>query len=128
MWDFSNLFSGLGSGGGSASAFGGLGTGGGLGGLTGDAASSVAQQQGVGSNPFGFTQGGGQDFAMDPKLLQGIMSMANGTGGKAQGPGGAGVAPRGQQVQLTGTGTPPAQQQFVPAQRLSLRNLIYGGT
>jgi hypothetical protein len=66
---------------------------------------------------------------MDPKMLQQIMSMANGTGGgnRPQAPGAAGIAPRATSVQLQGAGNPVSAGQFTPAQRLSLRNLIYGG-
>lgn len=124
-FDFSWLSNLMGSGSQGTSALGGLQSMGDFSSVTAPAAQSAAAGAGVGNNSFGFSADspGGLGTQLDPKMLQAIMSQANGGASAARSPtmGGGGAAPRGNQVQMA---TPTAAA--APAARMGLRQLIGG--
>jgi hypothetical protein len=121
----SGLMGGAGQAGGSTSALGGLAPSGDMGAMVGPAAGSAAQGAGVGSNPFGFsTSGAGSSPAIDPKILQSVLSQVNGGQQQPRQAPSAGIAPRGAQVQLNGV--QPQSAAALPAERRGLARMVYG--
>ena len=115
---------GAGQAGGSTSALGGLAPSGDMGAMVGPAAGGVAQSEGVGSNPFGFGSGAGSSPAIDPKILQSVLSQVNGGQQQPRQAPSAGIAPRGAQVQLNGV--QPQSAAALPAERRGLARMVYG--